>query len=132
MNNLIMPGRAETMGDGWETRRRRGPGHDWILVQLGARGVPAMVEVDTTHFKGNHPARFSLDAIDAPAGTRTTDLIAGARWATALPETELGPDARHFFALGAPPGSTGPVTHVRLNVFPDGGVSRLRIWGHGA
>jgi len=124
MNNLIMPGRAENMGGGWETRRRRGPGHDWIVVRLGARGVPAVVEVDTAHFKGNYPDRFWLDAIDAP-GARPTDLIASARWSQVLSETKLGPDARHFFDVQA----AGPATHVRLNIFPDGGVSRLRIWG---
>jgi allantoicase len=130
MNNLIMPGRAENMGGGWETRRRRGPGHDWILIQLGTRGVPEVAEVDTAHFKGNHPDRFSLEATDAPAGARATDLIARARWSPALHETKLGPDARHFFDLGST--NSGPATHVRLNVFPDGGVSRLRLWGRGA
>src|SRR5581483_1718152 len=70
MNNLLLPGRAADMGGGWETRRRRGPGHDWILIQLGARGAPALIEVDTAHFKGNHPDRCTLDALDAPAGAR--------------------------------------------------------------
>jgi allantoicase len=127
MNNLIMPGRPENMGGGWETRRRRGPGHDWIIVQLGARGVPQEGEVDTAHFKGNYPDSFSLDALDAvgATGARPTDLIASARWSPLLPRTKLGPDARHFF----PVASGAAATHVRLNIFPDGGVSRLRIWG---
>src|SRR6185369_14861184 len=76
MNNLLLPGRPADMGGGWETRRRRGPGHDWILVKLGARGTPAVIEVDTAHFKGNHPDRCTLDALDAPAGARPTELIA--------------------------------------------------------
>jgi allantoicase len=128
MNNLIMPGRAENMGGGWETRRRRGPGHDWIVVRLGARGVPAVAEVDTAHFKGNYPDRFSLDAVDAPAGARPTDLIASGAWRPLLAETKLGPDALHSFDVPA----AGPATHVRLNIFPDGGVSRLRILGRKA
>jgi allantoicase len=129
MNNLIMPGRAENMGGGWETRRRRGPGHDWIVVCLGARGVPAVAEIDTAHFKGNYPDRCTLEAIDAPAGARITDLIASADWRPLLPEAKLGPDARHFLPIGP---SAAAATHVRLSIFPDGGVSRLRIWGRRA
>jgi allantoicase len=131
MNNLIMPGRAADMGGGWETRRRRGPGHDWIVVRLGVRGAPALVEVDTAHFKGNYPDRFSLDAIDAPEGARATDLIASTRWWPLLPEAKLAADARHFLAVETT-AAVPPATHVRLNIFPDGGVSRLRIWGRRA
>ncbi|HVZ87042.1 MAG TPA: allantoicase [Polyangia bacterium] len=127
MNNLLLPGRPADMGGGWETRRRRGPGHDWILIKLGARGAPAVVEVDTRHFKGNFPDRASLEAIDAPAATRITELIASEAWRAIVPESKLGPDARHFFAVGA-----APATHVRLRIFPDGGVARLRIWGRRA
>jgi allantoicase len=133
MNNLLMPGRADNMGGGWETRRRRGPGHDWILIQLGARGAPAVVEVDTAHFKGNYPDRCSLDSIDAAAGTRITDLIGSPRWRPLLPETKLGADARAFFAIDAHvAAAAGAATHLRLNIFPDGGVSRLRVWGRRA
>jgi allantoicase len=131
MNNLIMPGRATDMGGGWETRRRRGPGHDWIVVRLAARGAPAVIEVDTAHFKGNFPDRCALDVIDAPEGARATDLIASARWSPLLPETKLGADARHFFAIESTTAAP-PATHVRLSIFPDGGVSRLRIWGRRA
>jgi allantoicase len=128
MNNLLMPGRAENMGDGWETRRRRGPGHDWILVQLGARGSPACVEVDTNHFLGNCPDRCSIDWIDA-GGALITDLLASSEWRTLLPETKLTPHTRHFLddVLIRP---SSPPSHLRLNIFPDGGVSRLRVWGH--
>jgi allantoicase len=125
MNNLLLPGRAENMGGGWETRRRRGPGHDWILIKLAARGLAEVVEVDTNHFKGNYPDRFSLDSLDAPAGARITDLLVSPHWSPVLEETKLGPHARHFFAAVA----DRPATHLRLNVFPDGGISRLRVWG---
>ena len=125
MNNLLLPGRAANMGGGWETRRRRGPGHDWILIQLGARGTPAVLEVDTHHFKGNFPERCSLEALDAPAEARITELITSPAWRSLVPETKLSADARHFLvAAGA-----APATHLRLNVFPDGGVARLRAWG---
>jgi allantoicase len=126
MNNLLMPGRALDMGSGWETRRRRGPGHDWLLIQLGARGTPRVVEVDTNHFKGNFPERCALDGIDA-AGARPSDLIASEAWRPLLPEMRLAADTRHFFAGELR--VEAPVTHVRLRIFPDGGVSRLRIWG---
>jgi allantoicase len=133
MNNLLMPGRAENMGGGWETRRRRGPGSDrmsdWMLVQLGTRGVPEVIEIDTAHFKGNYPDRCALETIDAPAGTRITDLIQSPRWSAIVPETKLQPDDRRFFDLGA---AAAPATHVRLQIFPDGGVSRLRLWGRRA
>jgi len=127
MNNLLLPGRAENMGGGWETRRRRGPGHDWILVRLGARGTVGCVEVDTRHFLGNSPDRCSIEWIDAPEA-RVPDLLARSDWATLLDETRLRPGARHFFtdALTA---RSSSVSHLRLNVFPDGGVSRLRGWG---
>jgi allantoicase len=125
MNNLLLPGRPENMGGGWETRRRRGPGYDWILIKLGARGAPAVVEVDTRHFKGNFPDRGSLEAVAAPDGARITDLIASPDWRPLVPETTLRADARHFFAVGG----AEAATHVRLNIFPDGGVARLRVWG---
>ena len=132
MNNLLLPGRAENMGGGWETRRRRGPGHDWIVLQLGARGTVEAVEVDTNHFNGNFPDRCSLEWVDAP-GARITDLVPGltgathVRWMPLLPETELRASARHFFrdALTRP----SPASHVRVNIFPDGGLSRVRLWG---
>ena len=127
MHNLLLPGRPDDMGGGWETRRRRGPGHDWILIKLGARGVPAVVEVDTRHFKGNFPDRCSIEAVDAPTGARITDLVGGNAWRSVVPEVELRADARHFFAVAG--AAAAAVTHVRLNVFPDGGVARLRVWG---
>jgi allantoicase len=133
MNNLLHPGRGANMGDGWETRRRRGPGHDWILIRLGARGRPQVIEVDTHHFKGNFPDRCALEALDADAApsARITDLLASPGWVPVLPETRLAADTRHFFRALAPASThaPAPATHVRLSIFPDGGVSRLRVWG---
>jgi allantoicase len=125
-HNLIMPGDATHMGDGWETRRRRGPGHDWTAIRLGARGTIRRVEVDTRHFKGNAPGACSLDAFDGDEA-RVVAQEAPEVWTTLLPRTPLQPDARHAFeeALRA----IGDVTHVRFNIFPDGGVGRLRLFG---
>lgn len=129
MNNLLLPGRALNMGSGWETRRRRGPGHDWLIIQLAARGTPNVVEVDTNHFKGNFPERCALEGIDAE-GARPSDLVASDAWRPLLPETRLEAHTRHFYATEL--SVKAPVTHVRLRIFPDGGVSRLRVWGQRA
>lgn len=123
-DNLIMPGRAANMGDGWETRRRRGPGHDWLIVRLGAPGILRKIEIDTSHFKGNFPEGASIEACLAPGAS--LDALARASWLELLPRTKLAPHRRHYFARLRP---AGVVSHVRLNIFPDGGVSRLRLHG---
>ena len=115
-HNLIMPGRAHNMSDGWETKRRRGPGHDWVIVQLAAEGVVRRVEIDTAHFKGNYPDTAMLEA--------SSD---GNEWRELIPRTKLQAHTRHFFIDELQ--DVGPVTHLRLNVYPDGGVSRLRVHG---
>ena len=124
-DNMIMPGRAKNMGDGWETKRRRGPGYDWAIVRLGTAGLISQIEIDTNHFKGNYPDRASIEACYAP-GASLADL-ASARWSEILPETKLRPHHRHV--LKKELRATGAATHVRLNIFPDGGVSRLRVHG---
>lgn len=128
-DNMIMPGRAANMGDGWETKRRRGPGHDWAIVRLGAPGVLTRVEIDTSHFKGNYPDTASLEGCLAP-GT-AVEALAAADWQTILPASKLEAHTRHFFSTARRSGlaRTGPVSHVRLNIFPDGGISRLRLHG---
>lgn len=115
-HNLIMPDRAVNMSDGWETRRRRGPGHDWVIVKLGVEGMIRRVEIDTSHFKGNYPDTASLE------GQR-----ADGNWSEVLPRTKMQAHTRHLFLDELQ--DRGPFTHVRLNVFPDGGVARLRIYG---
>jgi allantoicase len=124
-DNMIMPGRAKNMGDGWETRRRRGPGHDWAIVRLGTSGVLSQLEIDTNHFKGNYPDRASLDACLHPAAS--LDDLLSTEWSEVLPATKLRAHHRHFFTKELR--NKGPWSHVRLNIFPDGGVSRLRVHG---
>ena len=125
MNNLIMPGRAENMGDGWETKRRRGPGYDWIILKLGRPGSVRKIEVDTNHFKGNYPDSCSIDGCLAPEAK--DDDLGSVHWNEILPKTKLQADHRHFFESELNPGNE--CSHVRLNIYPDGGVSRLRVWG---
>jgi allantoicase len=124
-DNMIMPGRAVNMGDGWETRRRRGPGFDWAVVRLGAPGSVTRVELDTNHFKGNYPESASLEGCFATGGPLHVAPSDG--WMEILPRTRLRAHYRHFFSRGL--ARVGPVTHVRLNIFPDGGISRLRVHG---
>ncbi len=121
-NNLIKPGPSRSMADGWETRRRRGPGNDWAIVRLAARGVIERVELDTSHFKGNAPGRCVLEGTDAPGVA--ADQLAGWRVLLATPAQ---PHTRHVFDDELR--RIGAVSHVRLSVFPDGGVARLRVWG---
>lgn len=120
--NLIQPGRSTHMGDGWETKRRRGAGHDWTIVRLARRGVIERVEVDTDHFKGNAPGSCMLEYCDASA---TGFDAASAQWSVLVSQATLQPHARHAFDALAP----RPATHVRLNIYPDGGVARLRLCG---
>ncbi len=135
-DNMLMPGRAVNMGDGWETKRRRGPGHDWAIVRLGAPGVLTKVEIDTNHFKGNYPDTASLEGCLVPGAT--LEDLTSAEWRTLLPQTKLSAHKRHFFSLSEGPESPklrpglarrAAVSHVRLNIFPDGGISRLRLHG---
>jgi len=126
-HNLIMPGRAANMSDGWETKRRRGPGHDWSIIQLGAAGQISHLEVDTAYFKGNFPESCSLEAIDSASLPAADVSGAAVSWKTILPRTKLLAHTRHFFEAELQ--DAGTVSHVRFNIFPDGGVSRLRVYG---
>jgi allantoicase len=124
-DNMLMPGRAKDMRDGWETRRRRGPGHDWAIVRLGAPGEIRRIEIDTNHFKGNYPDRASVEGCLAPGAD--VEALQRAAWTELLPESKLHPHHRHIYHTELR--RAGPVSHVRLNTFPDGGVSRLRVHG---
>ncbi len=127
MTNLIMPGRGVNMGDGWETKRRRGPGHDWVILQLARVGRVRKLEIDTAHFKGNFPDTASVDACHAPGQPVDGLTWPNYTWKELLPRQKLRADAVHTFAAELL--DVGPVSHVRLNIHPDGGVSRFRVWG---
>lgn len=125
---LLSEGRGRTMGDGWETRRRREPGNDWIIIALAAPGVVDRIEVDTAHFKGNFPDRCSIQAARVEQGTQQSLITQSMFWPELLAPQELRADAIHGFEAGAI-AKLGPISHIRLNIFPDGGVSRLRLFG---
>ena len=112
--NLISPGEARVMGEGWETARRRDDGNDWVEFALAGPGVVRLAELDTSHFVGNAPGWASLRGRDGEGG-----------WTELLPRTRLQPDTRHLFRLDG----AGEVSAVRLDVFPDGGLARVRLYG---
>lgn len=127
---MLAPGRGENMGDGWETRRRREPGNDWIIVALGARGTIRHATVDTAFFKGNFPDMCSIQAADlGPFGANTEKAIITSSmfWPTLVAPQKLMADRVHDLSDHVE--TIGPVTHVRLNIFPDGGISRLKLFG---
>jgi allantoicase len=114
---LLLPGLARSTGEGWENARRRGPGNDYVVVRLGAAGVPRSVEVDTSCFVGNAPGwvRLTAGAGPDPDGS----------WTEIVPKVAVRPDTRHRFLVE----EASPVSHVRLDVYPDGGLARLRVNG---
>lgn len=118
--NMLLPGRSTHMGEGWETRRRRGPGHDWAVARLGRPGTVDRVEICTEHFKGNCPAEAEVHLRDSRAGGDTGE------WHVAVPRTRLDPDHHHVFDDLE---WRGPATHAKLSIFPDGGVARFRVFG---
>ncbi len=120
--NLIAPGEARLMGEGWETSRRRDDGNDWVQVHLAGPGVARLAELDTSYFVGNAPGWASLRGYDsrrdaAPAGD--------AGWTEILPKTRLQPDTRHQIRINV----GQEITDLRLDVYPDGGMARLRLFG---
>lgn len=127
MNNLLMPDRAINMGDGWETRRRRGPGFDWVIVKLGAVGTISKIEVDTNHFKGNFPDMCSIEVCNEKNISVDGMTMHEILWSEILPKTKLKANTRHFFQKEL--NHVGFASHIRMNIYPDGGVSRLRVWG---
>ncbi|GEL23166.1 putative allantoicase [Pseudonocardia sulfidoxydans NBRC 16205] len=113
--NLLLPGPARSMGEGWETARRRDDGNDWVELALAGPAVVRVAELDTSWFLHNAPASASLRG-------RLSD---SEEWRPLLPRTPLEPDTRHRVVLP----ESGPVTQVRMDVFPDGGMARLRLHG---
>ncbi len=105
--------------DGWESRRRRTPGHDHCILRLGIAGVVRGLDIDTSHFTGNFPPQVSIDACVSD------DDVPGGEWTELVGKTDIGGDAHHFIAVD----DERSWTHLRLNIFPDGGIARLRVFG---
>ncbi|HVG59390.1 MAG TPA: allantoicase, partial [Hyalangium sp.] len=132
--NLLKPGRGVFIPDkytefgkwmdGWETRRKRVPGYDWCILQLGLPGVIRGVNVDTNHFLGNFPEYASVDGLEVE-GSPTTEALTSASWTEIVPRTKLHGGTQNLL----PVASERRWTHVRLNIYPDGGVARFRVHG---
>ncbi len=124
MDNLLMPGRGVNMGDGWETKRNRTPNNrDWVIIRLAHPGIIENITIDTCHFKGNYPDACQIE------GCLTTDNNQDqVEWMPLLNKTKLSADCEHHYKDEIC--LKEPVSHVRLSIFPDGGISRLRLWGH--
>ena len=127
MDNLIMPGRGANMGDGWETKRNRTPNNrDWVIVKLAHIGEIKKILVDTCHFKGNYPDTCSIEGVNL-SETKIDLSSSDLKWTEIIPKVKLQADHEHFFENQI--SNPGPFTHIRLNIFPDGGISRLRLFG---
>jgi len=124
---IIFPGLGANMAEGWETHRRREPGNEWALFALGHRGRIERIELDTTHFKGNYPDCCSIQAADVTGGSDASLATQSMFWRQLLPEQKLEADRLHVFTREVM--DMGAVTHFRINVIPDGGVNRLRMFG---
>ena len=127
MENLIKPGIGTDMRDGWETKRRRGPGHDWVIIKLGHICIVERIVADTIHFKGNFPDSCSLEGCFEPDTDRDAFLTNTIDWKELLPVSKLSGNQENIFSIAS--NQTEAITHIRFNIYPDGGVSRLRIIG---
>ncbi len=122
---LLSEGRGKNMGDGWETRRRREPGNDWIIIELGKKARLEEVEVDTAFFKGNFPESCSVEGVNADGNIENIENL---DWTSIISKTALKADTIHKIKIENKYKQT-IFSHVRLNIFPDGGVSRFRVYG---
>ncbi|XP_068084773.1 allantoicase-like [Anabrus simplex] len=138
--NIIRPGIGVNMGDGWETARRldrpcileavedgilQVPGCEWAIFQLGHCGYITLVEVDTSHFKGNYPDSIRIEGTKNWSQKDKDSIY----WELLLPPKKLSPHKQHFFSDDVLM-TTEPVSHIRVIIAPDGGISRLRLWGY--
>ena len=131
-DNLILAGRATNMGEGWETRRKRGPGHDFIIIKLCGPGTIRKIEVDTNHFKGNFPDRCMIEAVLLGEHLLPCDFRDNANisWMNILPEIKLSAHKQHLFEKELNSANLkNKYNYIKLNIYPDGGISRLRIFG---
>jgi len=127
-NNILLPGKSKNMGNGWETRRRRGKGYDWVLLKLGLIGYPISFEINTHYFKGNYPDSFSIQGINNNKNISISSIIKNSKkWKTIITKTKLKQNTslkikllKKFFQK---------YNYIKLNIYPDGGISRFRIFG---
>ncbi|MBL0103337.1 MAG: allantoicase [Bacteroidetes bacterium] len=135
--NLLKPGRGIFIADkytdrgkwmdGWESRRKRTPGHDWCVIRLATEGQIHGVDIDTNFFLGNHPPHASIEAFNAiDENISDNDILSEKiKWKEILPKSPLNPGSQNFYEIK----DGGSYTHIRLHIYPDGGVARLKVYG---
>lgn len=131
--NLLKPGRGIFIADkytdrgkwmdGWESRRKRTPGHDWCIIQLATSGKIFGINIDTNFFLGNHPPHASIEACNiSTSGKIDFDKV---EWKEILPKSSLQPGSQNFYEIA----DKNIHTHLKLHIYPDGGVARLKVYG---
>lgn len=128
LTNILKVTEAINMGDGWETRRRREPGFDWGIIELGNPAIVDNIMIDTNFFKGNFPDSFSISSANVANLTHSSVMTQSIYWEELIPSQKLQMDKEHYFDKSYLLHDK-PITHIRLNIFPDGGISRLKLFG---
>jgi len=127
-NNILLPGKSKNMGNGWETRRRRGQGFDWVLLKLGLAGYPKSFEINTHYFKGNYPDCFSVQGSSDNKNMSINTIINQSKnWKTIIEKTKLKPN--NSIKINMPKKFYNKYNYIKLNIYPDGGISRFRVYG---
>ena len=125
--NILAPGKAKNMGDGWETRRRRDKGSDWLILNSIDGNSIDRIEISTHHFKGNFPNNCSLQAAYLSPSSSRKIVNSSNKWKYLLKNTKLSANKTHKFKNSLM--KKEKINHIRINIFPDGGISRFRIFG---
>ena len=126
--NILAPGTGKNMGDGWETRRSRGKNFDWLILKCATTGKINKIQIDTHHFKGNYPDKCSLQAANLNAKISSKDIVnRSKKWKLLLNKVKLYAHRKHNFQNKLM--RNKKVNYIRINIFPDGGISRIRVFG---
>ena len=126
--NILAPGKAKNMGDGWETRRRRDKGFDWLILNSLTGKEIDKIEISTHHFKGNFPSHCSLQAVYLPTSKNSKQIVnSSVKWKYLLKDAKLSANKIHIFKNNLM--KKYKINFIKINIFPDGGISRFRIYG---
>ena len=126
--NLLSPGKSKNMGNGWETKRRRGPGYDWVILKLGTKGLINHFEINTHYFKGNYPSHFSIQVSPSSKFSSIKKIVQDSfKWKVILKDIKLKPNNSLIIKNNFP--TNDYTSLVKLNIYPDGGISRFRVFG---